>query len=450
MLPNTKTRVLFGSGFTLLLLSGIAAMVAVERSLAAQQWVIHTHEVQVALLRLESSVSRAGRTRVQYVNSGDPGDLAKYELALAQIPTATESFKELIRDNSGQQDRLAELESLIQKRRALIQQSVDLRRSGESTLEKQSLLTQNIATVAGGMDALIQRMQDGEQSLLATRIETLRKGSLAAAILLSSTFFFASLFLILHYRFLNSELTARQEAEASLRKLSAHILRIQDEERRKFSRELHDSLGQYLAAMMMNLELLDQDSPHNSLVADCIQLVQQAIAETRTISHLLHPPLLDQAGFDSAAKWYVEGFSKRSGIETSLDLPQHFERLPAVIELGMFRILQEALTNIHRHANASRAAITVALSADNVSLAIRDNGKGIPRDVLERFRKDGFQSGVGLAGMRERLRELGGYLEIQSDGASTLLLAIFPRSQGALLRSSAVNATSYDEPQTVL
>ena len=137
------------------------------------------------------------------------------------------------------------------------------------------------------------------------------------AYILCAAFVVALALLFLHYRMLNAELKAREQAEASLRTLSVRLLELQDQERRKFSRELHDSLGQYLVGAKMNLAMLDKSVPDNALIAECLKLLDQAMTETRTISHLLHPPLLDETGFASAARWYVEGFAKRSGIPTS-------------------------------------------------------------------------------------------------------------------------------------
>lgn len=154
-------------------------------------------------------------------------------------------------------------------------------------------------------------------------------------------------------------------------------------------------------------------------------LVDRSISDTRTLSHLLHPPLLDEAGFISAAKWYVEGFGQRSGISTQLDLPSPVHRLPRRTEIALFRILQEALTNVHRHSGSR--AVNVCVTADDtaVILTVKDFGTGVPREVLDRFWKTG-NVGVGLAGIRERLKELGGILEIDSDIHGTLLKATIP------------------------
>ena len=247
------------------------------------------------------------------------------------------------------------------------------------------------------------------------------------AYILSATFIVALALFFFHYRLLNAELNAREQAEASLRALSVRLLELQDQERRKFSRELHDSLGQYLVGVKMNLTMLGNSVPPNALIPECIKLLDQAMTETRTISHLLHPPLLDEAGFASAAKWYVEGFSKRSGIQTSLEMADDLGRLSSSLELALFRVLQESLTNVHRHSKSRKAEVSLIASNRQVVLQVRDYGKGVPPDVLDRFRRKRAHGGVGLAGMRERINELGGRMDMHSDSRGTQVVATLPR-----------------------
>lgn len=217
-----------------------------------------------------------------------------------------------------------------------------------------------------------------------------------------------------------------EQRTAALRRLSVKLLRVQDEERRRIARELHDSLGQDLTAAKISLDMLAQDFRQESpYLREAQVLVDRSISDTRTLSHLLHPPLLDEAGFVSAAKWYVEGFGRRSGIVSQLDLPAHLRRLPRVTEIALFRILQEALTNVHRHSGSNAVEVRVTAEGSHVLLTVRDFGVGVPQDVLDRFWKTG-NVGVGLAGMRERLKELGGSLEIESKGQGTLLKVKIP------------------------
>ncbi len=237
-----------------------------------------------------------------------------------------------------------------------------------------------------------------------------------------------------------------EQRTAALRRLSVKLLRVQDEERRRIARELHDSLGQDLTAAKISLDMLAQecnlDSAH---LRDARALVDRSISDTRTLSHLLHPPLLDEAGFISAAKWYVEGFGQRSGISTQLDLPSQVHRLPRRTEIALFRILQEALTNVHRHSGSRAVNVCVAADETAVVLTVKDFGMGVPREVLDRFWKTG-NVGVGLAGIRERLKELGGVLEINSDIDGTLLKATIPVAAADVKnsdRSPALSSQDY-------
>jgi signal transduction histidine kinase len=227
-----------------------------------------------------------------------------------------------------------------------------------------------------------------------------------------------------------------QDRTSALRRLSVQLLNVQDEERRRIARELHDGLGQYLAAAKITLDTLIISRPEcESFLDEVAKLIDHAITETRTLSHLLHPPLLDATGFASAASWYVEGFGKRSGVAASLSLPEKLGRLPTSVETALFRIMQEALTNVHRHSESHKVEITLSTDAGAATLLIKDFGKGIPKETLEQFMKSGTNVGVGLAGIRERVQELGGTLEIQSNKKGTTLKASIPvggRGQNAV------------------
>jgi PAS domain S-box-containing protein len=222
---------------------------------------------------------------------------------------------------------------------------------------------------------------------------------------------------------------ARHELESkielrtiALRHLSSKLIHVQDEERRRIARELHDSIGQYLAALGMSLSQLENGNASKSseTLTECRQLLDGCTKETRTLSHLLHPPLLDEAGFAFAATNYVEEFARRSKVETDilLDLPY---RLPADTEILLFRVLQESLTNIHRHSGSGRAKIRAGIEGETVYLEIRDYGHGIPQEILGSFKSSGNGFGVGLTGIRERLREVDGKLDISSSTDGTIL-----------------------------
>ncbi|MFY9912138.1 MAG: sensor histidine kinase [Candidatus Sulfotelmatobacter sp.] len=220
------------------------------------------------------------------------------------------------------------------------------------------------------------------------------------------------------------------ERTAELQILSQRLLKVQDAERRKLARDLHDSTGQTLAALKISISFLEekckQDSSTLGLVSEVVALADQAAEEIRTISYLLHPPLLDEIGFPCAAEWYVEGFAKRSGINISLNLATDRERLPMTTEVALFRVLQESLTNVHRHSGATQVHVSFQRQPDTAILEVRDFGRGISLERLTQLRETSAETGVGLAGMRERLHELNGRLEIGSDAHGTIIRAIVP------------------------
>ena len=217
---------------------------------------------------------------------------------------------------------------------------------------------------------------------------------------------------------LESEMRVREQKEEQLRNLSRRLMTLQDEERRRIARELHDSAGQTLAAMKMSVALIRRDATGRPellrLVDDLNSLIDGALQEVRTTSYLLHPPLLDEAGIASAARWFVEGFARRSGIEVQCDIPPAMERPPRDCELVLFRILQESLSNVHRHSEASSATVRLRRNTNHIELEVADNGKGISEELLRRFNASVGAAGVGLTGMRERVRDLGGQFEIRS------------------------------------
>ena len=215
----------------------------------------------------------------------------------------------------------------------------------------------------------------------------------------------------------------------NLRDLSGRLLQMRDDERRRIARELHDSVGQMLAALSMNLSTVRNDmlqiAKAASTLTDSESLVQEMVTEVRTISHLLHPPLLDEAGLSSALRWYVDGFSQRSGIKVELDMPENFRRLPGESETAIFRVVQESLTNIHRHSGSPNAKIRVRERDREVLVDVEDHGKGIPPEKRQQMAECGTP-GVGIRGMQERLRQLGGTLQIESDESGTLVMVRLP------------------------
>jgi PAS domain S-box-containing protein len=215
-----------------------------------------------------------------------------------------------------------------------------------------------------------------------------------------------------------------------LRELSNRLLRSQDDERRRIARELHDSVGQMVTALGMNLSSIAAHVEANSEPSKAIQesrdLITQLNKEMRTLSYLLHPPLLDETGLSEAVRWYLQGLAERSELEIQFGISENFGRLSSDLELALFRIMQECLTNIHRHSESKTARVALSRTGETVSLEIEDEGKGISPEKLVKIRAQ--HSGVGITGMRERVRRLGGVLDIQSNGKGTNILVTFPVS----------------------
>jgi len=222
-----------------------------------------------------------------------------------------------------------------------------------------------------------------------------------------------------------------------VRILSHRLMRAQDDERRKLARELHDSTGQLLAALSMNIATIQEgnlDAASKKVISDSAGLVDQITREVRTISHLLHPPLLEVAGLSAAIRWYADGFAERSGIDVKIEIPRDFPRLNDEIELVIFRMVQECLTNVHRHSASPTASIKVELDEPHVIVRVQDRGKGMALNGPLEAGSD--KVGVGLGGMQERLKQIGGMLRIESDNAGTEVIATIPHT-AALMNAEA-------------
>jgi signal transduction histidine kinase len=433
MSPRKNAQLAFASALVVLFVSAISAYFTIVRLRDSARWVVHTYQVETALGELDAAMSALARSRTAYARSGDESLAQTFQQGLPVVQQKMQQIQDLIADNPNQLQLCGRLREGIQHRIQLSQDSLALKKSSPQDDAGQSAISGETLSLSAQSAAIMQQMRQQEQALLRFRTNESNRLFVLTVAILEITFALALLLFFIHYRLLNAELNAREiaektarEGEESLRHLTARLLHMQDEERRKFSRELHDSLGQYLAGIKMNLDMFARGNPNPEFLAGARQLLDQSIAETRTISHLLHPPLLDEVGFASAAKWYVQGFSERSGIAVKLEIPDGIGRLPRPLELGLFRVLQEALTNIHRHSHSPKARVKLASSGDEVVLQVQDYGSGIPSESLQAFESNGTNLGIGLTGMRERVRELAGRLEIHSGSDGTLIAATFP------------------------
>ena len=224
------------------------------------------------------------------------------------------------------------------------------------------------------------------------------------------------------------------ERTLALRQVTDRLLRAQDDEHRRIARELHDSVSQYLIALKMDLERLaglqsrsdSWEEIKQECISGCLYLADVCLKETRTLSHLLHPPLLDKTGFMSAARWYIVGFAKRSGVYVNCTFPEDDLRFPESVELVLFRTLQESLTNAYRHSGSKSVDISFITKSDCVTLRICDRGSGIDARIVKQFQEHGTGVGIGLSGIRERVLELDGRLDLRSDVQGTAVIVSIP------------------------
>jgi signal transduction histidine kinase len=240
----------------------------------------------------------------------------------------------------------------------------------------------------------------------------------------------------------HENITEIEQAHDALRQLTRRLLQSQDEERKRIARELHDSTVQNLGALLAHLAFLRKragplEAQTDMRISDSVSLCEQVIKEIRTLSYLLHPPLLDEVGLASALQWYVRGFSQRSGIQVEVTAGPDVGKLPSEVEMALFRVVQESLTNIHRHSGSTSASVRLTKEGDKVLVQVKDRGRGI-RFESAPGSGDTIQSlGVGILGMRERLRQLGGRLEIESSYGGTTVTAVVPFARRAYAANTA-------------
>jgi signal transduction histidine kinase len=454
---NPRANLAFGSAVVLLAMSGIAAVLTFANLRRSEQRVAHTHAVQIALARVEAVLARAGRARLGYVLTRDEKFLPEYETNAALLPTLVQNLSELTKDNPAQQVNCARLAEFSTQRLRFWNETVNSTKQGQ-VLPASAVATAQVTSFGSQVAALTDVMNVEESRLLRERQSNADRHFQAVILVVAVAFAGSLLLFFAHYSLLRKELERRRIAETAAndsaqvalrsqkaaRHLSMRLMRLQDEERRRFARELHDSLGQYLAMLKINLGQIDVSTRHAGLLDESLKLTDEALTQTRTLSYLLHPPMLDEAGLAAASQWFVEGFSRRSGINVECDLPTEHVRLPSDVELTLFRVLQEALTNVHKHSKSTQARVSLAYGSGYIRLTVEDEGKGISKELLSRLQEDRTQAaGVGLSGMRERVRELGGELKIESSLKRTALTVTIPIE----VESQATAASGSGAPQ---
>jgi signal transduction histidine kinase len=422
----------FGLALCVLVAVAAASDTVTTRLASAQYWVVHTHDVEAETAQARNDLVAMGDARQIYIITGDPEPLSEYQRAKSALPGELSQLGQMTSDNAAEQANLTELRSVVNQRIGLLQQSIDLReKSGQDTEQQKQWTREGLARQNQAL-AIFDRIKVEEDRLMAVRQTISTQTYRRVRIVLLISFAVVVLLLSINFYDLDRELRERRQAEESIQHLNGRILRVQDEERRRVARELHDSIGQVFALLKMNLELMSRTfetaarQATKDLLFESTKALEEGLSGVRTLSYLLHPPLLDEMGFGSAAKWLAAGFSERSKIQVKLEIPEDLPRMSQESELALFRILQEGLTNIHKHSGSSSVEISVRTNHRFVTLRMRDFGKGIPAAVIASFNGAKPGVGVGLAGMRERVRDLGGRLELSSDGKGATVEASLP------------------------
>jgi signal transduction histidine kinase len=419
-------RIIFASAVFLLVVCGLVLSWLIYQIYSGEQWVRHTYAVQVLIAEIESDLSRSERSRQLYLRSGDKHELEAIVQTRAEVGHDLSELKRMVGDNGDQEKSVESLDQAINGRFRTFDDSLRFADAGASSPQAQDSYNAQLVEWAQETSLITTGMKDAESNLLERRL--LHADSLFFWIIaiLAVTYLLALYMLWEHYRGLTFELEERRAAERYALNLSSQLMRAQDQERRKIARDLHDGLGQSLVGAKMIADSLVKRFPNEPKLADLRAVLEDAVASTRSISHLLHPPLVDELGFVSAARSYVQGFAERTGIAFDIDIPDIEKRLPRELELTLLRILQEALSNIQRHSKSTKAGVRFQANSKTATLKVWDNGVGLPAGLVQDLNGGGVSEGVGLAGMRERVRERNGQFEIHSDSRGTAVSATLP------------------------
>jgi signal transduction histidine kinase len=429
--PATRFRKLFPYIGTALVLIIAGTGYATMRGMAAsREGLDHTYQVKSQLAELQ--LNRALFHEYQNESAAVPAEESgpRFRSAAEALRQSIARLKALTADNPAQQERLEQLAPLVEQHIAGTAASRPrASQQGPGTAPPAA----SEAQLEEHINRIISDMDTQETQLLGIRQAGWDRQFRRNIAVLAFAVGACLLLLFTNMHLLREDVRSGRiatehirESADSYRALSARIIGLQDAERRRIGRELHDTVGQALAGLQMNLEqLAAQPGGSGALLAESRELVQRTAQEVRTISQLLHPPLLEVVGFVAAAQNYVQQFARRSGIEVKANFSDDL-RLPSKeAELALFRVLQESLTNVHRHAQATAVNVRLARRSHEVVMTIQDNGRGMPAGVLENY-DAGMASGVGLAGMRERLAEFGGTLQVESSPNGTTVRAGIP------------------------
>jgi signal transduction histidine kinase len=456
----SERRAWAGLLLALLLLAtvGIARMWTTMNLVSTYSWISHTREVQTTLTAIRADISAAQNAQRGYVLVGGQPYLDKYREMVGKIRQDVDAARQLTSDNPEQQKSLTSLDTVVDRYIQLWSRSI-----GASTLSlADPVFQKEVAAEADAPDQqaadILGRLEQQEATLLDARQKRAQLLARRTGYVALVAFLVVVIFLVVNFGWLMSELKERRRAERalgerateleqknsqivqqaseleasnlSLRDLSSRLLRVQDEERRRVARELHDSTGQALALLSINVAALQQEADSRDpelgkMVGNVEQSVRQLSDDVRTISYLLHPPLLDEMGLRSAIRWFAEGFSERSKIQVNLDQLSDPGRLSLDLETAIFRVVQECLTNIHRHSGSAKAAIRLEKCSQGILLEVVDEGKGIPAGKMTGI-GSGAGMGLGLRGIGERVKSFGGDMKIESTQEGTRIKVILP------------------------
>lgn len=435
--PATRFRKLVPYiGTALVLITAVSGYATLKGMAASRSWLASTIEFKSELGNLELNHGLLHRYAAEAAAGGN-------ELAEDQAQSTGDAMLrsllrlgKLTRDDETQQALLGRLEPVAEQHIQELRAATRGLALARTTARWAAVESQGETDEDGTVSRMIGDINARETQLLAVRQAAWDREFGRNIAVLAFAVGACLLLLITNMHLLRVDARSSRfaaehilESADSYRALSARVIGLQDAERRRIGRELHDSVGQSLAALQMNLDQLSAGGKAagrvGPLVAECLDLVRTTARDVRTISHLLHPPLLDVVGFAPAARNYLQEFERRSGLKVKANIPEDL-RLPSKeTELVLFRVLQESLTNVHRHAQANAVDVWLARRGNEVALAILDNGRGLPAGVMENF-SAGMASGVGLAGMRERLAEFGGTLAVETSQSGTMVRASIP------------------------
>lgn len=426
--PATRFRKIFPYvGTALVLIIATAGFATIRGMATSRDWLEQTFDVKSELAELE--LNRTLMHEAANAPRANQEGATRFRSAAEAIRQSLARLKELTQDSAPQQERLEQLEPVLNQHIQQIETtSAGRSGGGGATLDIGNAPQDGtISRIIGDINAEETQLLGMHQAAWDREFQR-NIAVLAFAVAACLMLLFTNMHLMREdVRSTRVAAEHIQESADSYRALSARIIALQDTERRRIGRELHDSVGQSLAALQMGLEQLAsaRREATAALITESRELVHRTAQEVRTLSHLLHPPLLDVVGFVAAARNYAQEFARRSSIEVRVNFPENISLPSKDAELVLFRVLQESLTNVHRHAQATTVDVWLARHDHEVVLTIQDNGRGLPPGTIENF-EAGMASGVGLAGMRERLAEFGGKLHVESSHSGTIVRASIP------------------------